>query len=106
MTGLNSVTAMNDVLVESGADGVTDPFPASARSHLQMQRIDKGSMSRNVLGVITVQFTFLAKDVCQGNSMGSVLYSPIVSLKEDCRLHTTCRNSRKILSFVHLVNIY
>ena len=31
--GLANDIAMNDILVESGADGVTSPFRASARSH-------------------------------------------------------------------------
>ena len=34
VTGLNEGTVMNDIiLVESGADGVTDPFLENARSH-------------------------------------------------------------------------
>ena len=33
VTGLANDIAMNDILVESGADGVTSPFRASARSH-------------------------------------------------------------------------
>ena len=31
--GLADVKATNDILVESGTDGVTNPFRASARSH-------------------------------------------------------------------------
>ena len=106
--GVNNVTEMNDILFESGADGVTDLFPASARSHLQRQGIDKGTTSRKVLGVILSPSNsfFLAKDVCHANSMSLVLYSPVVSPEGDCRLHTTCRNSRKTSSFVHTFNIY
>ena len=61
MTGLANVTAMSDILVESGADGVTYPFRASARSHFEdagnRERFHKVESSQ----VITVQFPSLAK---------------------------------------------
>ena len=34
VTGLANVTVMNDILIESGGDGVTNPFRVSARSHV------------------------------------------------------------------------
>ena len=42
MTGLNNVTAMNDILVESSADGVTYPFRESTEFHLA----DAGNKSK------------------------------------------------------------
>ena len=68
VTGLNNITDRNDIVVESGADGVTNPFRASVGSHFA----DAGSLSRILPRFITVQFPSLAKDVHQGNCMSIV----------------------------------
>ena len=99
MTGLADVTAMNDILVESGRS-------ERLRGRIsQMQGIDRGSMSWKVLRVNTVQSPSLAKDVHQDNCVNSGPYSWVVSLKEDRQLQTTCRNSCQIANH-HRLSIH
>ena len=100
MTGPNNVTAMNDILVEFGADGVTNTFRASARSHFADAGNRKGSTSRKALRVITVRFSSLAKGIHQDNCMNLVSYTPLGSLREDCQLQTTCQNSCQIANII------
>ena len=59
----------------------------------------RGSMSQKGRRVITVQFPhFPRMYVHQGNYMNLVLYSSVVSLKEDRQLRITCRNSCQIVN--------
>ena len=61
---------MNDILVESAADGVTDSFQACARLPFEDAGVDKDSMSRRVLGVIPVPIPFFLTRISTKGSYG------------------------------------